>query len=65
MAELEKRRKRKNSRKDSGGTGGMAGFQTNLGGFGQADIEVVTDAKGATKTQKGKLGIDEVLCSRF
>jgi len=26
MAELEKRRKRKNSRKDSGGTGGMAGF---------------------------------------
>ena len=58
-------KRKKSSRKESGGTGGMSNFQTNLGGFGQADIEVVTDAKVATKAQKGKLGVDEVLCSRF
>ena len=40
------------------------GFQTSLVGH-QAEINVVTDAKTATKPQKGKLGIDEVLCSRF
>jgi len=41
------------------------GFKTNIGGFGAEVIDVNQNPSEAIKKSKGKLSIDEVLCSRF